>query len=293
MAPAASTMKKPAAAATTLKRPAKGILKRPAAQSTKKRKEMEDKEEGEGEEEEPLEDDEEILPKLTSKALHHERFCVEAKDLNEESFVKALAKLKPEAAQRLWKKFQNSRKAEGAEDEYQQSLKAQSAGSLHKKRKLLHGWIQSGKTCGEIYREYLTKVTFTRTSGVKEKWLTTTQALQCWGKDELWKRVQSGTIKARRNPEDKRFWEFRNNQQVGKTEVARAKASSVTFSGKADKEVALEFDRQDWSDLVEDDWDGQGLEEGGEEDGEEEKDLAKLLGVKLPKEPQDKQKNNI
>ena len=293
MAPAASTMKKPAAAATTLKRPAKGILKRPAAQSTKKRKEMEDKEEGEGEEEEPLEDDEEILPKLTSKALQdHERFCVEAKDLNEESFVKALAKLKPEAAQRLWKKFQNSRKAEGAEDEYQETLTGKSAGSLHKKRKLLLGWIQPGKTCGEIYRGYMTKVTFTKTSGEKEKWLTTTQALQCWGKDELWKRVQSGTIKARRNPEDKRFWEFRNNQQVGKTEVARAKASSVTFSGKADKEVALEFDRQDWSDLVEDDWDGQGLEEGGEEDGEEEKDLAKLLGVKLPKEPQDKQKKN-
>ena len=55
MAPAASTMKKPAAAAaaaacaTTLKRPAtaqpaKGILKRPAAQSTRKRKEMEGKE---------------------------------------------------------------------------------------------------------------------------------------------------------------------------------------------------------------------------------------------------------
>ena len=186
MAPAASTMKKPAAAAaTTLKRsatqqPAKEILKRPAVQGTRKRKEMEDKEEGEGEEEEPLEDDEEILPKLTSKALQdHERFCVEAKDLNEESFVKALAKLKPEAAQRLWKKFQNSRKAEGTEDEYQESWKGQSAGSLQKKRKLLFGWVQSGKTCGEIYREYLCKVTFTTTSGVKEKWLTTTQALQC------------------------------------------------------------------------------------------------------------------
>ena len=170
MAPAASTMKKPAAAAaTTLKRsatqqPAKEILKRPAVQGTKKRKEMEDKEEDEGEEEEPLEDDEEILPKLTSKALQdHERFCVEAKDLNEESFVKALAKLKPEAAQRLWKKFQNSRKAEGAEDEYQETLKGKSAGSLHKRRKLLLGWIQPGKTCGEIYREYMTKVTFTKT----------------------------------------------------------------------------------------------------------------------------------
>ena len=294
MAPAASTMKKPAAAATTLKRPAKGILKRPAAQSTKKRKEMEDKEEGEGEEEEPLEDDEEILPKLTSKALQdHERFCVEAKDLNEESFVKALAKLKPEAAQRLWKKFQNSRKAEGAEDEYQETLKGKSAGSLHKKRKLLLGWIQSGKTCGEIYREYMTKVTFTKTSGEKEKWLTTTQALQCWGKNELWQRVKSGTIKARRNPEDNRFWEFRINKRVGKTEVARAKASSVTFGGKADQKVGLEFDRQDWTGLLEDDWDAKGLEEEGKEDGEEEKDLAKLLGVKLPKEPQDKQKNNI
>ena len=209
------------------------------------------------------------------------------------SFVKALAKPKPEAAQRLWKKFQNSRKAEGAEDEYQETLKGKSAGSLHKKRKLLLGWIQPGKTCGEIYRGYMTKVTFTKTSGVKEKWLTTTQALQCWGKNEFWQRVKSGTIKARRTPEDNRFWEFRINQQVDKTEVARAKASSVTFSGKADQKVGLEFDRQDWNGLVEDDWDAKGLEEEGEEDGKEEKDLAKLLGVKLPKEPQDKQKNNI
>ena len=104
---------------------------------------------------------------------------MEVKGVNEEAFVKALAKLKPEAAQRLWKKFQNSRKAEGTEDEYQESWKGQSAGSLQKKRKLLFGWVQSGKTCGEIYREYLCKVTFTTTSGVKEKWLTTTQALQC------------------------------------------------------------------------------------------------------------------
>ena len=202
--------------------------------------------------------------------------------MNEEAFVKALAKLKPEAAQRLWKKFQNSRKAEGAEDEYQETLKGKSAGSLHKKRKLLLGWIQSGKTCGEIYREYMTKVTFTKTSGEKEKWLTITQALQCWGKNELWQRVKSGTIKARGNPEDNRFWEFRINKQVGKTEVARAKASSVTFSGKADQKVGLEFDRQDWTGLLEDDWDVKGLEEEGKEDGEEEKDLAKLLGVKLP-----------
>ena len=74
--------------------------------------------------------------------------------------------------------------------------------------------------------------------------------------------------------------------------MARAKASSVTFSGKADQKVGLEFDRQDWTGLLEDDWDAKGLEEEGKEDGEEEKDLAKLLGVKLPKEPQDKQKNN-
>ena len=47
-----------------------------------------DKEEGEGEEEEPLEQDEEISPKLTRKALQdHERFCVEAKDVKEEACV--------------------------------------------------------------------------------------------------------------------------------------------------------------------------------------------------------------
>ena len=76
-------------------------------------------------------------------------------------------------------------------------------------------------------------------------------------KNEFWQRVGSGTTKARRNPKDNCFWEFRNNQQVGKTEMARAKATSVTFSGKLTKK-ALEFDRQDWTGLVEDDWDAQG-----------------------------------
>ena len=45
----------------------------------------------------------------------------------------------------------------------------------------------------------------------------------------------------------------------------------------------MEFDRQDWTGLVEDDWDAQGLDQ---------EDLAKVLGVKLPKELQDKEKKN-
>ena len=46
------------------------------------------------------------------------------------------------------------------------------------------------------------EVTLSKEKGVKEKWLTLVQALNHWGKEELWARVQAGTILARKNPLD-------------------------------------------------------------------------------------------
>ena len=99
-------------------------------------------------------------------------------------------------------------------------------------------------------------------------------------KNEFWQRVGSGTTKARRNPKDNCFWEFRNNQQVGKT-----------FSGKLTKKWLWNLTGRIGLAL----WKMTGMprvDQEDEEEAEEEKHLAKVLGVKLPKEPQDKEKKN-
>ena len=294
MAPAVSILKRPAS--QFLKKqaygPAAKSLKRPAA---KVEEQVEDSTKGEEEEEEEPTEDTVVHTnrKLTKTALKdHNKFLEEAAQLDDKNFLDALSKLEPGAAQKLWKKFEKSRKVEGQEESYQTAMKA-GPGSLEKKRKLLFLWVQNDKSCGERYREYVEKLSLLKTEGVKQKWLTTQEALSRWGKEELWSRVQAGTIKARKCPQDKRFWEFRKEQQVSKTEVQRLKETQVGCSGKLDKTTALEYQNMDWGNLVEDDWDVTALGDG-EEDGEDEsnKELAKVLGMKLPKDEKvDREKN--
>ena len=49
------------------------------------------------------------------------------------------------------------------------------------------------------------KLSLVKTEGVKQKWLTTQEAVARWGKEELWSRVHAGTILARRCPRTKGF----------------------------------------------------------------------------------------
>ena len=205
MAPSASKMKKPVVK-TIFQRPAASILKRPAAKPQPET-EVSDHSgvEEESEEEEPARDCN-VAGKLTKKAVKdHNLFCEQVKGMSPKEFEKALDKLDPAATQRLWKQFQASRKVEGEEKTYQEAVQGNDggqAGSLAKKRKLLRCWIMSDKTCGDRYREYVQEVTLSKEKGVKEKWLTLVQALNHWGKEELWARVQAGTILARKNPLD-------------------------------------------------------------------------------------------
>ena len=290
MAPAASTLKKrPAAGKMPM-----GILKKPAkAKAPQKELEKEEPEEGEEEGEEEAKTEDPPLPsslKLTQKAMKdHNKFLDEAAGLDEKNFLAALSKLKPGEAQKLWKKFEKSRKMEGQEQSYVQALQG-GPGSLEKKRKLLFLWIQNDKTCGERWREYIQKVSLVKSEGVKEKWLTTQEALARWGKDELWSRVQAGTIVSRRCPQDKRYWEFKSMQQVGKTETKKEKETKATCSGQMSQATALEYHNMDFGALVEDDWNLQALGDEEAEEDTEKKDLAKALGMKLPKEDNEKNK---
>lgn len=297
MAPAHSNLKRPASQVN--KKPASQncpakYLKRPAAKEDTPAEKVELPEGGveeDGEEEEKTEDPEVEPTKLTKKALKdHNKFLDAAGSMDEKNFMSALAKLEPKAAQKLWKKFQNSRKAAGEEDKYQDAMK-HGAGSLERKRKLLFQWVQNDKSCGDKYREYVQKLTLVKSDAVKQKWLTTQQAIAQWGKDELWSRVKAGTILARKCPQDNRFWEFKSVQQVSKTETSRTKETKVSFGGNMDKNTALEYQNMDWEALAEDDWEGQALADGDEEEeGEAHQDLAKALGMKLPKDKPEKNK---
>lgn len=283
MAPSQSTLKRPAA--SILKRPAASILKKPAAKDPKV-KEPEGEEEEKGE---PVQDGSEDGPKLTHQALvDHQKFLEETKDLDEKNFLAALQKLDSGASMRLWKQFQNSRKSEGQEEDYNNAV-SNGIGAVAKKRKLLYGWAQSDQTCGEQYRKYMHQISLVKSSGVKEKWLTTAQAVSTWGKDELWARVKAGTISARKCPQDPRFYEFKNVQQVAKTEASHTKKTSITHSGKLDKKTALEYENQEWGQVVEADW--QIHEEEEEAPENVDADLAKALGVKLPKTQEEKNKD--
>ena len=99
----------------------------------------------------------------------------------------------------------------------------------------------SDKTCGDRYREYVQEVTLSKEKGVKEKWLTLVQALNHWGKEELWARVQAGTILARKNPLDTRYWEFRALQQVGLTKTSHTHKSSTAPGAPQDFWEWVEF----------------------------------------------------
>ena len=205
-------------------------------------------------------------------------------------------KLDPAATQRLWKQFQASRKVEGEEKTYQEAVQGNDggqAGSLAKKRKLLHCWIMSDKTCGDRYREYVQEVTLSKEKGVKEKWLTLVQALNHWGKEELWARVQAGTILARKNPLDTRYWEFRALQQVGLTKTSHTHKSSTGVSGEVEKGCQESFFNQDWGDVAEDDWKLGAVDDEGDptEEGVH-KGLAEALGIKVPK-PKEKPKKKM
>ena len=76
------------------------------------------------------------------------------------------------------------------------------------KRALLRGWCVDKGKIGDCYRKMLTTVRVVAKQGVEEKWITKAEALQKWGAEELKDRLQKGTIKARRNPLDRDYWEF-------------------------------------------------------------------------------------
>ena len=255
-----------------MKRPA---CKRPAAQEEK-------------EDEAP---EGNVSVKLTAAAVKdHNKFCEEAKDMTVEQFELALAKMDANASMRLWKAFEVQRKSDGEEEGYQAAT-SKGTGSLKKKRQLLFGWIKYGGKTGEYYRTWMGTVSLKKTKGVTETWLTKHQALAHWGPEELKDRVKTGSILARKDPTDKKFWQFRALTESAKTEVERVKTSGTSSKSKANLEALQAMSKlEGLESLTEEDF-VPGLEsasEDAEEDGDLPSGLAKALGEKSKKEKKEK-----
>ena len=205
-------------------------MKRPAASERKRGKNGEGREkEGEGEGQ----------VALTAAAVKdHNKFCDEAQGMSVQQFELALNKLDSKASMRLWKAFENSRKAAGEDEAYQAATKDK-VGNVKKKRQLLFGWVSDGTKFQESYRSLMDSLTLKKTEGVATSWLTKAQAIAHWGSEELKDRVKRGTVIARRDPNDNTYWQFQAKVEYGKTEVERAKTTTAAGKAKAEKKGCL------------------------------------------------------
>ena len=58
-----------------------------------------------------------------------------------------------------------------------------------------------------------------------------------YGQEEAASRVRAGTLKAKRDPEDKRFWLFMSVQETAKDSMNRVKKARVSTNTKLDRKT--------------------------------------------------------
>ena len=269
------------------------LASHPQRSQTKKDEENEDKvqeeepEEEEGqeekEEEEKTEEEEEQKAPLTKKAFaNHQKFLEESGKLSDKQFEKALSMLSEGQQQSLWKKFEHSRKSQQMEVEYKKETVG--AGSLARKKKLLRSWCLDGGKCDKCYKKAFATITLDKSSGLKKEWYSKKKMEDEIGVDEMRMRLKDGTLKYRKNPEEK--LSEKEAAWLTKTKQAR---KEVVADGT--KEEAIKFDKLMLEDLTEQDFD---LEYGGSEsEGSElDKDLAKVMGIQGDKEKEKTKKED-
>ena len=102
--------------------------------------------------------------------------------------------------------------------------------------------------------------------------------------------MKAGTVIARKDPTDKRYWQVRANTQMEKTEVARHKLSGFSCKAKADKKGVMDMMRTEKLEMLgEEDFLMNEVpeEEGSAEDGDLPPGLARAPGEK-PKDQKPK-----
>ena len=292
-----------------MKRP--GALVRPAAVSERSKKAKtqekqeepleEDKEEQElqdqeSEEEEPKEEDKEEQPekvpaqKLTKKALqNHEEFLKQAgeKKLSTAEFEAALQKLPEKQQQCLWKRFEGSRKAARTDEEYKKETSG--VGAMARKKKLLMSWCLDGGKVSERYRTALAAISLEKQHGVEKEWLSKKRMEDELGTEEMKQRLQAGTLRYRRNPEDGRFFQFQKLSEKEATLVKKQKTSKTEATGSASAKDLVSFDSLMLEEVNEDDFVlGAAHEDEVSETEGIDKELAKAMGIKNTAEEKEK-----
>ena len=273
-----------------MKRPA--ALRKPAtSQSEKKKPKLEEEVSQEPEEVEKEKEQEEEEGKkekngvgkpaaLTKKALEdHQAFLQEASKLSDKEFQEALGKLPGKQQQCLWKKFEASRKSSGWEEKYKQETTG--AGSMVRKKNLLRSWCLDGGKCSEMYKKAFASISLERSHGVEKEWISKKKMEEELGLEEMKARIEAGTLKWRRNPEDVRFFQFQKLSEKEALAVKKSQGATRTASASASLKDMVSFDQLMGEDVDEEDF-GFGAEEGSGTEGMD-KDLAKALGLKESK----------
>lgn len=278
-------MKRPSA----VRKPAASILKKPKKEEEPTDEpEEEEPEEEELEEEDPKEEEGEDEEKskrnkqMTKKALEdHQVFIQEASKLNltDSEFEKALGKLPEKQQQCLWKKFEGSRKATAAEEQYKKETTG--TGSLAKKKKLLRSWCLDGGKCSEIYKSSLAMICLEKNHGVEKEWLSKKKMEDELGTEEMKARLTAGTLRWRRNPEDGRFFQFQKLSEKEAVQLKKTKQSQREATGASSTKDLISFEQLMLENLDEDDFAlGAQVEDGDSETEGLDKDLAKAMGIK-------------
>ena len=290
-----SALMRPAAAKGGSKQAKKQKEKEKEPEQEQEVEPEEEEEEEEQEEEEEEEEEQEDSPpkKLTKKALQdHQEFLKQAGDLqlSNTEFEEALQKLPEKQQQCLWKKFEGSRKAARVEEDYKKETTG--TGALARKKKLLRSWCLDGCKVSEMYRSAIAAISLEKQHGVEKEWLSKKRMEDELGPDEMKQRLQAGTLRWRRNPEDGRFFQFQKLSEKEATIVKKQKKAKNEATGSATKKDLVSFESLMLEEVNEDDFVlGAEDEEMSETEGMD-KELAKAMGIKSKTEDKEKKEKN-
>lgn len=74
---------------------------------------------------------------------------------------------------------------------------------------MLRGWVFDGGKPAKFFKQSSVEFSCTRSSGLQASWLSYKETCDKIGEEELKARVAAGTIQHRKNPEDRRFFQFK------------------------------------------------------------------------------------
>lgn len=194
---------------------------------------------------------------------------------NEEDALAQFNKLDPKSKQSLWKAFELQRKSTGFDDQYNEET-GKGAGSTIKKMKLMAGFIMDKGNIGNNYKQFMQKISVTKSKSYEAEWISLEKALRSWGKKELFERVKSGSILMRKNPKDPRFPEFKEESVKEKINVDNVREYAMGGSGSSSVNELMSFFNRDNDDMG---WEDFAMVKGDENEPQGgDAELQKMLG---------------